>query len=239
MPLLDHFRPPLSEQRHWEGFHSTWATVIAQQLNDELLPSGFFAEPLVRWARTVEIDVATFDRQESSGGVATVTWSPPQSAKKYGLDCASIDVAEVQVMTSVGGPNLVAAIELISPANKDRPSHRRAFAVKCVGYLQQGIAVVVVDIVTDRQQNLHEEILHLLSLSESGPEVSARLYAIAYRTTGGGENGTLEVWPHLLQLGGHLPTLPLWVTDETAVALDLEATYSAACRSLRIAMNAR
>ena len=22
MPLLDHFRPPLSERRHWEGFHS-------------------------------------------------------------------------------------------------------------------------------------------------------------------------------------------------------------------------
>ena len=37
MPLLDHFHPPLSEQRYWEGFHSTWASSIAHQLNDQLL----------------------------------------------------------------------------------------------------------------------------------------------------------------------------------------------------------
>jgi hypothetical protein len=25
MPLLDHFRPPLSGSRHWESFHAAWA----------------------------------------------------------------------------------------------------------------------------------------------------------------------------------------------------------------------
>jgi hypothetical protein len=24
MPLLDHFYPPLSERRRWQGFHSRW-----------------------------------------------------------------------------------------------------------------------------------------------------------------------------------------------------------------------
>lgn len=236
MPLLDHFRPPLSERRHWEGFHSTWAALIAQRLNDELLPERFFAEPHVRWGRHVEVDVATFEQDSVTGGVSTATWSPPQTAKKYNVDYATIDVAEVQVMTSVGGPTLVAAIELVSPANKDRPSHRRAFAIKCASYLQQGIAVIVIDIVTERAHNLHGETLRLLELSEAGPESSTALYAVAYRTFGAGEQCVLEVWPETLQVGRRLPTLPLWLTDETAIALDLEVSYASACRSLRIAV---
>lgn len=237
MPLLDHFHPPLSEHRHWEGFHSTWATLIAQRLNDEILPPRFFAEPQVRWGKQAEIDVATFDRETGPGGVATVPWSPPHAARQYAVDFASIDAVEVQIMTSEGGPTLVAAIELVSPANKDRSSHRRAFAVKCASYLQQGIAVVVADIVTARPHNLHDELLQLLQLSEASPEAKAALYAIAYRTTGTtGEAGDcmLEVWSERLQLGNDLPTLPLWLSDELAVALDLESSYRSACRSLRI-----
>src|SRR5262245_56651518 len=44
MPLLDHFHPPLHGPRHWEGFLHAWATWIAQQLNQEALPPGYFAE---------------------------------------------------------------------------------------------------------------------------------------------------------------------------------------------------
>lgn len=234
MPLLDHFHPPLSEHRHWEGFHSTWATLIAQRLNDEMLPPRFFAEPQVRWGKQAEIDVATYDQETGPGGVATVAWSPPRAGRQFAVDFASIDVVEVQIMTSEGGPTLVAAIELVSPANKDRPSHRRSFAVKCASYLQQGIAVVVADIVTARPHNLHSELLHLLQLPESGPETEAALYATAYRTTGAADTCMLEVWGERLQLGRDLPTLPLWLSDDLAVALDLESSYASACRSLRI-----
>ena len=27
MPLLDHFHPPLSDERHWESFHAAWAVL--------------------------------------------------------------------------------------------------------------------------------------------------------------------------------------------------------------------
>jgi hypothetical protein len=33
MPLLDHFRPPLSGRRHWHSFHNSWATYLAADLN--------------------------------------------------------------------------------------------------------------------------------------------------------------------------------------------------------------
>jgi hypothetical protein len=35
----------------------------------------------------------------------------------------------------------VAAIEIVSPANKDRPEHRRKFVAKCAALLQQGVSV--------------------------------------------------------------------------------------------------
>jgi hypothetical protein len=46
-PLLDHFHPPLSEERRWEWFHSKWAIVLVDNLNQHLLPEGYFAEPFV------------------------------------------------------------------------------------------------------------------------------------------------------------------------------------------------
>jgi hypothetical protein len=45
---------------------------------------------------------------------------------------------------------------------------------------------------------------------------------------------TLEVWAYSLVVSQPLPTLPLWLTDELAVALELEASYEATCRVLRI-----
>src|SRR4051794_27866536 len=45
MPLRDHFHPPLSEERHWEGFHSKWANVLVDELNQTLLPKVTLPNP--------------------------------------------------------------------------------------------------------------------------------------------------------------------------------------------------
>ncbi len=50
MPLRDHFRPPLDDMRHWEGFHATWPVMIVALLRRQL-PPGYFAEPRVHSAR--------------------------------------------------------------------------------------------------------------------------------------------------------------------------------------------
>jgi len=41
------------------------------------------------------------------------------------------DSIEIHILNSEAGPKLVAAIELVSPGNKDRPETRRAFATEC------------------------------------------------------------------------------------------------------------
>ena len=61
MPLLDHFHPPLQLRRRWGSFHSSWATHIAERLNEKLIPAGFVAETQVKLGVSVEADVGALD----------------------------------------------------------------------------------------------------------------------------------------------------------------------------------
>jgi hypothetical protein len=48
----------------------------------------------------------------------------------------------------------VAAVKIVSPANKDRPEQRRAFVAKCAALLQNHVRVAIVALVTTRTFNL-------------------------------------------------------------------------------------
>ena len=238
MPLMDHFHPPLHPRRHWESFHVTWAGAIADALNETLHPDGYFAEEHAHAGARVEIDVATFGGEPLSlaarnGAVATQPYAPPAPAVV--VPAAFPDEFEVRVYEAEGGARLVAALELISPANKDRESHRRAFANKCAGYLAQGIAVIVVDVVTSRGGNLHADILRLLGhTTDTGLPDGTALYAVAYRPVVRAGAEQVEVWPHALAVGSELPTLPLALNADLCLPIDLEATYTAACNRRRL-----
>ena len=80
------------------------------------------------------------------------------------VDFARLDSYEIRVFQDLGGAELRAAIELVSPANKDRAGKPATFAAKCAGYLKHGIGVVIVDVVTSRTANLHEELFDVLEV---------------------------------------------------------------------------
>ena len=93
------------------------------------------------------------------------------------------------------------------------------------------------DVVTSRRSNLYGDLLDLLgqvdpSLAPSQPP----LYAVTcrWREEGSRPAWRLEAWAHPLALGQPLPTLPLWLSAELAVPLELEASYEETCRALRI-----
>ncbi|MDY3554517.1 DUF4058 family protein [Gemmata sp. JC717] len=236
MPLLDHFHPPLYPRRHWESFHVTWAGAIADALNEQLLPDGYFAEEQAHAGARVEIDVATFADGETvarNGTVATRTYAPPEPPVV--VPAAFPDEFEVRVYGGEGDARLVAAIELVSPANKDRDTHRRAFAAKCAGYLAQGVALIVVDVVTNRTGNLHTLIFEVLGrAADAGLPHGTDLYTVAYRPLVRDGAEVIQAWPHALAVGGGLPTLPLALNAELCVPIDLEATYTAACARRRL-----
>jgi len=221
MPLLDHFRPPLSVQRHRHAFHNSWATYLAAQLNQRL-PEGYFAEAIVQFG--IEIDVAAFaetGRWDADG--VSAGWSTPAPTLTLPIALLS-DVVEVLVFSEQGGPTPAGAIELVSPANKDRPAHRNAFVSKCATYLQQGVGLVVVDVVTDRWADLHSELLE--RLGDSIPSgLDAGLYTAAYRPVERGGEPALDVWHTPLAVGDALPTMPLWLPDHLCLPVDLDSVY--------------
>src|SRR5438270_884538 len=194
VPLRDHFRPPLDNRRHWKGFHATWPVMIVALLRRKL-PRRYFAEPRIHSGASAEIDVTTFRDEdegppvtaESSGdggGIATAVWAPPRPTLTVATDLPAQDVYEVLVYDEKRHCRLVAAVEIVSPANKDRPEHRRTFVSKCAGLLRERVSVVIVDVVTTRTQNLYGELLDLIGQSDPGlnPEPPP-LYTAACRLT--------------------------------------------------------
>ena len=254
MPLRDHFRPPLSRAVSWEGVHGQWPAVIVQSLG-KILPDQFVAEPRVHLGSQVEVDIATFDTDEfatggyelsdNSGGVATAVWAPTAPSLVVETELPDGDEYEVRVYDIQRARRLVAAVEIVSPANKDRPEHRRMFVAKCAALLQQHVSVVIVDVVTLRDFNLYAQLLEMLELQDPSLSVPPQSqYAVACRH-GDFHNKDfhnkefhnkrlLETWNHPLELGQPLPRLPLWLTDTFAVTLDLEESYEQTCRDLRL-----
>lgn len=210
---------------------------MALELNRSLLPPGYVAEARVKLGGQVEIDVGTFEENgppsPAGGGIAV--WAPPRPHVSLPRDWQRLESFEVLVIHEEEGPRVVAAIELISPANKDRPAHRQQFAVKCASYLYAGASVVMVDVVIRRTGNLHQELLALLDAPAETPGQGAKdLYAAAYRLRPEKDQSRLEIWAESLTLGGTLPTLPLWLDASICLPLEMEETYQAACAARRI-----
>lgn len=226
MPLLDHFQPPLSERRHWHAFHNSWATYLSSQLNT-LLPAGYFAEANVQFE--IEIDVATFEEAGAAG--APAGWMPPAPAASHPFEMAGV-VVEVGIFSRSGGPQLAGAVELVSPANKDGPLHREAFVSKCATYLQAGVGLVLIDVVTERSASLYRELLVQLGLGDPGP--GPELSGSAFRPVEREGVRVLDVWFETLAVGQVLPTLPLWLRGGLCLPVELEATYERTCIEQRV-----
>jgi hypothetical protein len=239
MPLLDHFHPPLFEQRSWESFHSVWAGEIMAMLNEDILPPGYYAETQVHVGPRIEVDVTSLRPDGGSGGGSSgngVAVTSFTEAIVQVMPAVFPDEFEVLVFNTSGGPTLVGAVELVSPGNKDRPDTRRAFAIKCASYLHRGVGLVVVDVVTDRHANLHDELIDLLR-QDPGHRFpgGVSLYCVAYRpfrTEVEGER--IELRFIVLGVGRALPVVPLTLRNGPTVPVDLETSYARTRRRSRL-----
>jgi hypothetical protein len=133
----------------------------------------------------------------------------------------------VRVIETSSGPTLVAAIELVSPRNKDRDESRRAFAAKCATYLSAGCGLIVVDVVTNRTSRPLADLMALLDPACEVPDAGP-LTAVSYRPLRVNDADTLELRIRPLAVGAVLPELPLALNAGLVLPVDLEATYSEA-----------
>jgi hypothetical protein len=153
-----------------------------------------------------------------------------------GTNLGDQDEYQVRVYDANRPRRLVAAIEIVSPANKDRLERRRVFVAKCLALLWERVSVTIIDLVTTQQFNLYGDLLE--AMGQADPSLAPEpppLYASACRCTSQGGRDHLQVWHYPLALGQPLPTLPLWLADDLAVPLELETSYEETCRILRIA----
>jgi hypothetical protein len=123
---------------------------------------------------------------------------------------------------------LVAAVELISPRNKDRPSARDTYLSRYLGYLLEAVHLLLVDV--HRRPvgfSFADRIAAELSIKQ---EPLLAPFAVSYRVGEPAATGgrLLAIWRRALAPGSCLPTLPLPLNTHLAVPVDLERTYSVA-----------
>ena len=241
MPLRDHFHPPISRTFAWEGFHGTWPGMLVGRVR-RLLPRGYIAEPRARMGQYFELDIGTFEQENASpdasdaiGATATVPRTIMQPTASADIDIGDQHEYEVLIYDVEREKTLVAAVEFVSPGNKDRAEHRQAFVAKCSALLQKNVSVAIVDVVTDRSGNLYAELLGELAVTDQtlGAEPPS-LYAASCRTRTNKHRNRFDAWAYRVALGEPLPELPLWYAPDGMVTLDLEGSYEDTCHLLGI-----
>jgi hypothetical protein len=219
-----------------------WPAMIVRELI-EVLPEPYFAAPGVHLGTLYEIDVGTYREPspESSGGdvgegeAAVATYAPPTPTLTLEPRLPNQDVYEVRIYDSRRNRRLVAAIEIVSPSNKDRPETRGTFVSKVAALLKHDICVSIVDVVSTSDFNLYADLMGFLESTDpalgDGPPP---MYAVTVRMRYEGRRRMMDNWYHPLAIGQTLPTLPIWLKETRAISLDLESSYEETCRTLRI-----
>src|SRR5205807_2420625 len=120
----------------WDGFHHLWISEILRWVKPRL-PAPYRA--YIGTAPTVAIgamegkpDVSVSREPGSPNGPPQPTGDPANDEPDVEIAVAMIDPATALFVEAEG--RLIAAVEIISPRNKDRPSARANYASRYVGY---------------------------------------------------------------------------------------------------------
>jgi hypothetical protein len=188
-----------------------------------------------------EVDVSMLEEDDRSPeigatGGATATLAASAPTLTVPADLNELDEYEVRVYDVDRLRTLVAAIEIISPANKDRSDTCEQFVNKVAALLRQDVCVAIVDIVTSRHANLYTELLARLGRTDPALADPPLLYAVTLRARKPPkQRSLLDAWFFPLAVGQPLPTLPLWLGPDQRIELPLNPSYQEVCRLLRIA----
>jgi len=217
-------------------FHNGWIYELGNALNDGLLPPGYYALGEQHAGRPIA-DVLTLHDQPATseppatGGLA-VAEAPPQARRRFTVSTSARSRRRTLTIRHVTGHRIVALIEIVSPANKDRASHVAEFAKKIEGALHHGVHVTVVDLFeagTHDPGGMHSAIWQRLDDDADSYDAPAEepLTLASY---------IADVLPEALlehvAYGDVLPSMPLYLRTDRYINVPFEATYQAAYRSV-------
>ncbi|MFO0810622.1 MAG: DUF4058 family protein [Gemmataceae bacterium] len=234
MPLHD-----WKDRRGWSGFHTFWMTELAAWVQDRL-PTGYRAflghAPLV----AVELDPG------GQPDVSIRSWPDDHPAEAGPPPDGEADEPDVEVATLKIDPDislfveyegrLVAAVEVVSPRNKDRPASRSYYAARYTGYLVGGAHLMLVDVHPQPAKFSFAEAIDTdLSIPNTTPlrPPCAAAYRVGEPAATGGRY--VAVWRRPLLVGQPLPTLKLPLAVGVGIPVDLDATYTRAAKRTYLA----
>jgi len=227
----------LVEAGIFHNMHVAWIPEISKRLNGGLLPEGYYSLVEQHAGRSIP-DILTLHGSSQpahpasppppdTGGIA-VAEAPPRVRRSETFEASALARRRTLAVRHVTGHRLVAILEVLSPANKDRPQTAEEFAAKIVSALDLGIHALVVDLLPPGPhdpQGIHGVIRRHLDLSDEPYDLPANepLTLVSYQSAG-------KIDAHLehLALGQALPDMPLFIRPDRYVTVPLEATYQAA-----------
>src|SRR5271156_4150329 len=133
MPLHDWSRVDAGT---FHDFHNSWIVHLKETLNGGLLPQGYYALSEQHSGRFIA-DVLTLHASPLSaeplpppmGGLALAE-APPKVERKLTVSAAARSHRRTLTIRHVTGHRIVALLEIVSPANKDRLQHIEDFVAK-------------------------------------------------------------------------------------------------------------
>lgn len=224
MPLHD-----WTESGGWEGVHLLWISELLRQIKSDL-PQGYRAflgsgPALAVGAPPARPDVAVRAAEiPTRSSPAAVSPGPEPD-----VEVAVADLDPAPALYVERENRLIAAVELVSPRNKDRPFARATYLNRYLSYLLEGVHLMLVD-VHPRPAGFSfvDQIARELSIANQSsllPPVCAS-YRVGEPAAAGGR--LLAIWRRPLATGQPLPPLPLPLTMDQSLSVDLEGTYSRA-----------
>ena len=228
MPLND-----WRDERGWDGVHLLWLAQLLDWVQPRL-PAGFRAY-------VGSVPALTLEANNGKPDVTVRGWREPPPPAAPGALVIAPDREAVAAFTPDAHRalhvdwhgQLIAAIELVSPRNKDRLDAKARYARRYQGYLRQGVHLMLVDVFPQPAGfSFADAVSDDLGLGEPPtPPPFAASYRVGAPVPDGAEMGTpVGVWNRPLAPGQALPELPLPLDGDAAVVIDLEATYTQAAR---------
>jgi hypothetical protein len=132
----------------------------------------------------------------------------------------------------VSGQRLVALIEIVSPANKNRPRHVEDFAGKVVSALDVGVNMLVIDLFPPGRHDpngRHGVMVQRLEESDEPYDLPANAPLTLTNYAAGPR---VEIVLEHLAVGAVLPDMPLFLRPDRYVRVPLESTYQAAYEAM-------
>src|SRR5262249_2650572 len=137
----------------FHSFHNFWIAELVRKLNGGLLPDGYYALseqfsagpiPDVLTLNLPDVGPGT-DPPSRERGIALAE-APPRVSCKLIADPEAIYRARRRTLTirHTSGHRIVAFLEIVSPANKDRTASVEQFVNKVDSALMQGVHVMIV-----------------------------------------------------------------------------------------------